>query len=1462
MKKAALIILTLLVLAVGGVSAYVAMIDWNEHKDKIAEQISDVSGKLVAFEGPVSFKIFPTPDLIASNIKVYSNEAGHQDTPLATIDKLVAKLDLWALLKGNFEVKMMSLVNPKIFMEVDNNGRLNWQSSITEEQKLSLDNIEITLDSVLLEKATLNFVNTKHDIDITLENLNAEIIAPSIFGPYRIEGSYIKDNNPEGFALSLGRFSESFATSVNFVLNHPTSETFVRFDGSVLLKNDAINGDVIIESKKPVDFLNKNFKDFQLGAEYDYPFALSLQADTNKTKIALSNIVVKYGSTAGAGNILVPLDPDYIVDEDAPKRRRAEIGFEMTDLDLAPIASALKSVFQKYSAEGAVYNPQLKFDFIADLKAINTLYKGQTLKNFNLSVDYLDNELKIRNLSASLPGDTEFKLKGDVFSDKDVLTYSVQPEYTTNDLQKLLAWLGYEVTPVTQATYKRSAGDATVEGTLKTVRIAPFNLSIDKSVFGGSLGIITGERINAFLAISADSVNFDNYIPALPETEKEKSLPDRINYRFSKLGFLNDFDFRIMGSLGLGIYEGIPFENSQFDMDVAQGLLTISKLEIGSVANASVNATGKLRGLGSAVQFENLKYGVETRDFASFLNKFALPLPDVNLKKLKNFSSTGIVSGSPTLMAMKAVSKLEYLDFVFGGRVGKQNEKWVLNGNVEARAPDFVQMVNDFNFDYKPKTFSLGLFALTGKLAGMSDYISLSDVNLFVGSNNFKGSLTVDKRLARPSIKADLDINKFELDRFVYNNASNIANNAVVFRSNDTENVDFIARPKLDKDKINYDFYKTFDLSGNFKIGVLSYKAEDLKKVAFGASLKEGVLALNDFAAEYNGGSVNGSLELAFVETPQLKGNLNFKNQNMSDKTWSGKKYGIKSGVLDSQITFAMDATSAEDMLTSLNAEVLYNITSPKVKGWNLAAIAEDLRQREYSDGLATLATENLQQGETLFQSAKGKVKVVNADYVFENALFEAQGWRLDMTDKGNLNLWDMDAQFVFTVLDSKVKPLKFTLSGPMIAPELAVDVKDITDVYDAHWEKVAADKKAAEEARKAKLKSLMDAQQNYAKNIQQRLFNEVIPELEAKRKLTQTPEILAKYQEIDDRIKEISKGLDEIIVQGTIPEFDESLPKTLSEKNTILDEKSAGFKNEILAVYAQDVKQRIKEFYNKITDNYNQSKEDVSKYRDEYGTFAQRLVMIKTMLDIEQDDKVISLKKEIEDELLAIDAINSQVVKDYIFMQNSQDLAQLEDYAKKIADLEKQTEEDLEQLNEKIDELFKYSEEITKAEEKAYEEKLKQEEIKKKLEENTGKISGVGGKDIMVTRNIQEIEAMEKAKENEDIPVLDFSGKQPSGIVTKPNVTLETQDDGNEKIWNEVEAVGRQLSEVLPEEETNEIIDKNVNELSLQEEKPEGEILEKQVEDKPLLVPAGSLLREVTGEISKASGKIIRVED
>lgn len=200
----------------------------------------------------------------------------------------------------------------------------------------------------------------------------------------------------------------------------------------------------------------------------------------------------------------------------------------------------------------------------------------------------------------------------------------------------------------------------------------------------------------------------------------------------------------------------------------------------------------------------------------------------------------------------------------------------------------------------------------------------------------------------------------------------------------------------------------------------------------------------------------------------------------------------------------------------------------------------------------------------------------MNAQYTFDNAVFEAPGWTVSMTDKGSLDTWDMDAGFTVTFPGGKVKPFGFAMTGPMISPALTVDVKAITDTYDAHWEKVAADKKAAEDARKAHLKALMDEQQNYAKNIQQRLFKDVIPELEARRKMTTDADILAKYKEIDDRVKEVSKGLDEVIVQGLVPEFDESLPKALGEKIHSWTTVQPDLKTKYLAFMSRTLKREL----------------------------------------------------------------------------------------------------------------------------------------------------------------------------------------------------------------------------------------------------------------------------------------------
>ena len=200
-KKVLLLIIILVLAAVGGVTVYLNNIDWNRHKDKISRQFSAATGKEVVFDGPVRFSLFPSPYLEAGDISIYNRTASGERVLLAKIQKLVSTLSIRSLISGSFNVERMSLVEPEIYVEAYSDGKLNWQSSSGSQQDFRIDNVEISLNSLTVEKAKMHFVNNDYNINSVLDNMNAEIIAQSLFGPYRIEGSYVKDNSPGGFAV-------------------------------------------------------------------------------------------------------------------------------------------------------------------------------------------------------------------------------------------------------------------------------------------------------------------------------------------------------------------------------------------------------------------------------------------------------------------------------------------------------------------------------------------------------------------------------------------------------------------------------------------------------------------------------------------------------------------------------------------------------------------------------------------------------------------------------------------------------------------------------------------------------------------------------------------------------------------------------------------------------------------------------------------------------------------------------------------------------------------------------------------------------------------------------------------------------------------------------------------------------------------------------------------------------------
>lgn len=1359
-------LLLLLVGGVGGVFYYISNIDWNQHKDKIAAQFSEITGKKIVFNGPVHLTLFPAANLTAEDIKIYNpNDVGGE--PLAQIKSLVADLNVRALIKGDFDVRMMSLVEPDIRFVRGEDGQINWESELSDVQRHKMEKVEIVLDSVMVKNAKLSYVDVSRDLNLQIDRLNAEIIAQSLFGPYRIEGTYMKDNNPEGFAFSIGKLSSGLATTLNLVINQPATETYVRFDGAVMAQNNAVNGNLIFESKKLMNFVNSNFDGYNLDKAYDYPLAVSLEIKSNKTKIDFTSFVVKYGTTAGAGNLLIPLfeeTPQDKKDEGVNNRPKVEFAFNFTELDMDPVVAFMKTLFARFNVDEANYNPDWNFDLLADIKSIKARYNDQLIKEFKFSFDMIDNNIKIRDLSAVLPGDTAVNVKGDLYSDLGHFSYKLDTSLKSDEFLQTLKWLDIQPILNSDTALRRISATAMLGGNFQKIGINPLEVSIDKSSLKGEIGIINADRTSLYVNMGGDLINFDNYLLPLPKDISASDFETKMNYRMKKLGFLNNVDADLRLNLDLGIYESMPFENVKLSANLKNGVLDIRDLNIASLANSSFNFSGIIKGFGENFVFENLKYETNTKDFASFLNKLDIKAPNIDLKVLKDFNSKGIATGFLNKFAVKAVSKLDNINFTYGGQVLKKDNEFAYVGDFELRAPSFVKMLKAFHINYDPKAFSLGQFNIKTKVNGTPSYFAAQSAEINIGPNNFKGNIEYDGTQPRKKIKTDMEINKFELDKFFYNDALvQSKQNVVLNPKNEKQRADLWIKPSLDKTKINYAFYETFDFIGNFKINRLTYKDFIFDFSAFDLSLDHSLAKLNNFKADFRGGKIFADGEWAFLpEGAIVKGNVELQKYQPGNTSLMGDKYGLSGGEINAKISFDAPATSFEEMLYRLNANVDFSYENPEVFGWNIDAIYKDIMARQTSDGLTLMIKNNLQSGKENYSVIKGNINIVDGRYALNDFNMQNQQYNINLNGGGNIETWDTDTQFKVKFAAPEYLPeFEYRFAESLANPVLSVNAEALAAMYNQRQAEVEARNEAAAKAERDRLNKMMNDELLKVKATEGEIHNVLRSEIESKSVGVEDPEAAEIYKQLMAQVEKMEAKMAELQLKGKAVDFSESLVQEIaSEYEQVLKDIEV-LKENISKNHIKNQRFIINKYYNEIVERNNMAKKIAADYRTRYADFTKRLSKIQTSYRMVEDQNIKRLRNKIEGNLLSLDNAVTRVQNDVVSLQTSNNVLQLEKYAGEIKLADIDTDKYIPSIQATIDELITYVDGRIKLEENIYQKKKEQEEIKRKLEENTGTISVKDtGVSKTVVRGIEEIEKAEEAVDKKDVKVLDFSGE------------------------------------------------------------------------------------------------------
>ncbi len=1366
MKKVVLGIVLVLVLALGGAFFYVMSIDWNKHKDKIAEQFYNSTGKYIVFAGNVNFKVFPSPYLTAANAKIF-NTKNKNEKPLLDIKNIDAELSLMPLLKGEFIVNKMTLNGAVININWDDKG-LNWQGDLSADQRQMMENAKMVLNSVSLRNAQVNFEASNGDVSFNLDNLNGEIMAQSVFGPFRIEGNYTKDAIVQGFAITLGKIDESMPTSLNAVLTHPKSDSYVRFDGSFQLTNKVINGNVVLESKRFSDFINENVNKFKISEEYNKPLILGFDMALNKQMIDFTNIVLKYEETEGAGSVKLPnsnLD-----------RPNLTVKFDFADLDLKPVIDFIKGFVKKYNEKAVDFNKNIKL--VADIKSVRSSYDGQNFKNFETSFEINESGFLLDSMKIVLPGNALLNVKGNVYSYEEQLYYQADVSLNSDELMRLLKWLKIEPKATATSVYKKILLTAKVAGNSNKIQVSPYKFVLDNTTFNGDVGIILGDRTDVILNVSADTLNFDNYINSIPDEIKAKDFGDRLNYRFSKLGVLNSFDMVLNADANLVIYEGLPFESVKFEGNILNGNLEVENLSIAKVANTTVGLSGQVNGFGKAAHFEEWQYSLETQDIQNMLDKFGLYKPDFDYNQFSDLKLKGSMTGEAKNFVCDFVLNSGDLSLDYEGTI-KSDNKLFFDGNVEIKYPELLNFTDAVGLNYKPQGSGLGMFKLVSKIEGTVDNMKFSSMELNSGYSQFSGDLSYDVRGENKTVEANLKVNKLELDKYMLKENSKMP----VSNYSEGDVASFLVKPMWNKNKLDYSPYAGLNVTSVWEIENLSYQNYAFNSAKFNMDIKEDSLNIPNFEAVYNKTPIKSSVVLNMGVDSKVSLSLDIADANVSDFVFGGKTYGLKDGKFSTSIKLESKALSEESFIKDIDGTVDFSATSTKFTGFNIPGVYNDVIKRTKPEGLVDFVNSQVGTGYSEFDNITGKFVISDGEIKIVDAKLNAKNTKVTASGSSNLKDWTMNVLFDISHDEPKfLQNYTFSMKNSMDNPDVSFDVSKLFNIFKSREEQFEADKKAKDDAQKQILSQQAEEQKKIAQDLIKSIREKLDVELNEKIQTAFSDDAKKMYEdvraELNVLLSSFSNNAGAIDSENVTLENIEIL-KGYNEK--ILQDIEM-LQQEIKDINLSDLQKQNSAEYEKIVSINENLKKVIAGYTEIIADYSSRLSKIITSYTLNTDENYVLRKKEIDEAISNLEQMNNEVVTARNFYSVDATAAEYEELNVQMSEVLEKITAGKDDLEVKVKALKEIMDVTIQKEEERYHKKIEDEENQRLIEENIGSISvKKTGKTKTVSRDLEDIKEANEEISKEEVKVIDFtkerssvsesSSKSSSGVIKKGRI-------------------------------------------------------------------------------------------
>lgn len=472
MKRFIYFIVFLLVVLIGGALIGPSFVDWNQYKGQATAKIKEVTGLDVALNGDIGFVVIPVPKLMAHYIVVSSPE-GAKNANIATLKRFDVNVSLIPLLSGKVDVQSVSLIEPVINIEIDKEGNPVFMTdkinALIAPQDSEVQSAapsampEISFQNVTVKDAVITYFDHKSEGGQKLQNINFELSASNLTGPYKINGHMFYEGKAINIDVDAGSLDLkekvislkskvsvspddihlSYAGAVNFTdsvtlqgqigleaaaksqyISKPIKgQGFLTADQSSVKLTDlevasegdvSISGDVeyVIEGGKfSANLKSASPVDGQALLGPSFPFgmlAFDIAASGDMQKISLkdSSVTLDKSKLQISGNYSMPKEGKAKLDID--------IKSDHLDLDKLAAGGGNKQQSLKQALKESVQSLALPFDLDLLVSAKKLKYGDFDLSNFNLGASLKGKSVTIKEFGAYGLFGTYTTVKGSV----------------------------------------------------------------------------------------------------------------------------------------------------------------------------------------------------------------------------------------------------------------------------------------------------------------------------------------------------------------------------------------------------------------------------------------------------------------------------------------------------------------------------------------------------------------------------------------------------------------------------------------------------------------------------------------------------------------------------------------------------------------------------------------------------------------------------------------------------------------------------------------------------------------------------------------------------------------------------------------------------------------------------------------------------------------------------------------